>query len=117
MKNQNLCEKIKRMIKTGCISILTFVSPLTAMAGNDISVALTGEETIGTLVGSVIGTVLDLARYVGIILLIFGLYQLYLSFKDDNPDGKIKAITLLVTSVGLMTIKMILVGLGVIKID
>lgn len=91
-------------------AVLPATASATTVTVNDLS-----GKTTDQLVGSIIGQVLTLARYVGVMLLVFGFYQLYISFKDDNPDGKIKAITICVTAVGLMTIKSILEAVGVIS--
>lgn len=125
MKIKNLCNnvtrktketylKVENLLKAGCLLFLSATSPLMAAAGG-VTVNIAADADIGTMIGKIIDQVLTLARYVGVILLIFGIYQLYMSFKDENPDGKIKAITLLVTSVGLMTIKSIMSAIGVIS--
>lgn len=112
MKIKNLKAKAEKLIRTACMAFLTAVEPLSAYG---VTVTVPTDLSMDSLVGKVIDVVLTLARYIGLILLIFGLYQLYLSFKDDNPDGKIKAITLLVTSVGLITLKSILKLVGLIS--
>ena len=105
---------LKQKVVKGALTLQTamLVAPLTASANTQI--AVNSNTSMDDIIGRAIDVVLTLARYVGVILLIFGIYQLYMSFKDDNPDGKVKAITLLVTSIGLITIKSILVGMGII---
>lgn len=116
MRIKNLCNKANNLVKAGCVFFLSAIEPLAVAAtGTGVTVSNLDNQTIDSLVGKVIEQVLTLARYVGVILLVFGIYQLYMSFKDENPDGKVKAITLLITSVGLMTIKSIMKAIGVIS--
>ena len=95
-------------------AMLSVNTALTAHAADDVEVLDIGDKTMGDIVGSIISFILDIARYVGVALLVFGLYQLYTSFKDENPDGKIKAVTFCMTAVGLITLKTVLKAVGVI---
>lgn len=67
-----------------------------------------------TLMGGVATFVLDLLRWLGVFLLIWGIGQLYLSFRDENSDGKIKALLVCIAAIGLITLKFLLKQMGVI---
>lgn len=66
------------------------------------------------LMGGVAGTILDLLRWLGVFLLIWGVAHIYLSFKDDDANAKIKAMMQTGTAIGLITLKFILIQLGIL---
>ncbi len=73
-----------------------------------------GDKSMGQIMGGIIGFILQMAQYVGVGLLVFGMYQLYTAMKDENPDGKIKAITFCIVAIGLITLKTALKAVGLI---
>lgn len=88
---------------------------LTAIAG----VIATVEPTFATneteaLVTSVIDIVLDMARYIGMVLVVTGVFQLVMAYKDDNADAKTRGIQLAICGIVLIGLKSILDGVGII---
>ncbi len=87
-----------------------------AMQAHANSVSIVQQSgSLDTLMGAFIGFVLDVAMYVGVCVLVFGVYTFYLAFTESNPDGKIKGVTFVIAGIGLTTIKMVLVQMGVIS--
>lgn len=121
MKFGELSMKAKQKIVRASIlaetAMLSFNNALVANAGSDITIAVDEDANMDTIVGGIIGFILDLARYVGVVLLVYGIYQVYMAFKDDNADSKIKGISFCIMAVGLITIKTIIGpnGLGLIN--
>lgn len=109
------------LLKQKAVKAATGAQAIAFMVGQSMtaqakSVTIVDQEgaDMGSIMGGVISFICSIAMYIGIGLLVFGLVQLYTSFKDENPDGKIKAISFCVVAVGLMTIKAILKQIGII---
>ncbi len=87
----------------------------TASASSFDSVTVTDADAdAGTLMGSVIGIMISITRYVGIALLIFGVFEIVMSFMQNQPEAKTKGIIMALAGVVMIGIKSILVGLGII---
>ena len=72
------------------------------------------ESTADDLMGKVIGIVLTISMYVGIAILVFGVYEIVMSFTQDMPEKKVKGITLALAGVVMIGLKAILKGLNVV---
>lgn len=68
------------------------------------------------LVGTILGFIVKIFFYIGVILLLWAIGQLVLAFKNDDADSKSKAAMLLVVSIILMVIKPVFDGLGIITV-
>lgn len=60
---------------------------------------------IETIIGSILGIILTIAMYVGVVLLTYAIFQLVMSFKNDDAEGKSRATQLLVVSAVLIGLK------------
>lgn len=60
---------------------------------------------IETIIGSILGIILTIAMYVGVVLLTYAVFQLVMSFKNDDAEGKSRATQLLVVSAVLIGLK------------
>ncbi len=71
------------------------------------------------LVGTILGFIVKIFFYIGVILLLWAIGQLVLAFKNDDADSKSKAAMLLVVSIILMVIRPVFnsLGLGVTAKD
>lgn len=113
-------EKIKGSInelKAAVMSTAVAVSmmPATVMAGDWEKVTINdGSASAKDLMGSVIGILLTMTRYIGIGLIVFGVYEVVMSFMNDQPEKKVKGITIALAGVVCAALKSILVGMGII---
>jgi hypothetical protein len=73
-----------------------------------------GEKSSSDLMGSVIGLILGITQYVGIALIVFGVYEVVMSFMNDQPEKKVKGITIALAGVLCATLKSILTTMGII---
>lgn len=60
-----------------------------------------------------IDTLTTILASAGGIILAFGLGSMFLAFKDDNPDAKARATTVIMAAILLITINSVLTHLGV----
>ncbi|WP_097005245.1 hypothetical protein [Lacrimispora amygdalina] len=56
---------------------------------------------------------MNLVSHAGLVLIAFGIGQLILAFKDDNPEAKSRGVMILLGGVFCVTISTILTSLGV----
>lgn len=69
----------------------------------------------GTLMGKIIGILLTITRYVGVALVIYGVYEVVMSFMQNQPEAKTKGIIMALAGVVMIALKSILVGVGIIS--
>lgn len=61
--------------------------------------------TAGDAISKVVNIVLDIFRYIGIILTLWGIGSLVMAFKNEDADSKSRAIMSLVVGIALITLK------------
>ena len=89
-------DKLKKVAL--CASVLS-------VCGIAIPTAFADESTTDKIVGSIIDVIVDIFKYIGIILLVWSVGMLVLAFKNEDADSKSRAIMLLVVS-------LVLIGIG-----
>ena len=105
-KFQNLTQRIKRCYLSACTTIaLIHAGIIPTFAG---PTAVNPDEMVGNL----IGIVCSIFTYIGILLLVWGIGQLVLAFKNEDADSKSRAMMLLIASVVLMSVRTIITNLG-----
>ena len=114
-------EKIKRM-KERCdiASYRTKKKVQIAAAGTGVTAAVAAPASVlaenadaSSILSSIIGIVLGIARYVGIALLVYAIYQMIMAMKDDNADSKSRAMQLIVVSIVLIILKTIIAQISI----
>lgn len=95
----NMYIKTHNFMEKAMISIFT-------LAGMDIATAraYAAGVNVDNLFGSIIGMVTKIFFYIGSILLVWGIGQLVLAFKNEDADSKSRAVMVIVVSVGLMAV-------------
>lgn len=82
--------------------------------GESVSINNSGGNA-GDLMGKVIGVLLTITRFVGVALIVYGLYEVVQSFMQNQPEAKTKGIIMALAGIACTALKSILVGLGVIS--
>lgn len=123
-RRKTIMNKLLNTVKSKALSVkekaLNKAMPaLLAVAGVLSTIvpgyALPGEGTSPeTLITSIIGIVLTLARYIGIVLVVTGVFQLVMAYKDDNADSKTRGVQLAIVGVILIGLKTLLTTAGLI---
>ena len=69
------------------------------------------------MMGKVIGILLTITRYVGVALVIYGIYEIIMSFMQNQPEAKTKGIIMALAGVVMIALKSVLGsnGLGIIN--
>ena len=63
------------------------------------------DANVSKVLSGVVNIIFTVARYVGIVLGISGIFQLILAYKDDNADGQSRAVRLVVVALVLIGLK------------
>ena len=77
------------------------------------SATLVGASAASTLVNNLLGYVFGIFKYIGILLLAWGVGQLVLAFKNEDADSKSRAMMLVVVAIILTVLSSIFNGLGI----
>lgn len=108
-------EKIKNNItnvkhKVGEKKKLLVASAMVALMQTSAYATVDAKSTVESL----IGVITDVFFYVGVLLLLWSLGQLFLAFRNEDSDSKVRSITAIVASILLMGIGTFFSELGVI---
>lgn len=128
-----LAEPKQSKIVTKMRNLMTGVTALSAVtgmaatqafadapAGDDwtggISQVTTGEMgNSSSMMAKIIGILLTISQYVGVALIIYGVYEVIMSFMQNQPEAKTKGIVMALAGAVMTGLKSILVGIGVVK--
>lgn len=83
-------------------------------SGESVTINNSGGNA-GQLMGKVIGVLLTITRFVGVALIVYGLYEVVQSFMQNQPEAKTKGIIMALAGIACTALKSFLSGLGVIS--
>lgn len=103
---------------TACGKATCDICVANSKSSSSDSVVLGSATTNGAdadkLMGAIVGAILTIFRYIGVILLCWSVGQLILAFKDGDGNSKTQAAMMVVVSILLITLKSILKLVGII---
>ena len=67
------------------------------------------------LIGSIVDFICNVAMYIGIVIVVTGIFSIVLAYKDDNAEGQSRAIRLAVVGGVLVGLKPLLKVIGIIS--
>jgi hypothetical protein len=82
--------------------------------GDNVTINAGGADA-GDLMGKIIGILLTITRYVGVALVIYGVYEVVMSFMQNQPEAKTKGIVMALAGVAMIALKSILSATGIIS--
>ena len=109
------CGMFRKMATgMGVMSVMASVTATNALAfsGQDV-VINDADADASTLMGRIIGVLLTVARYLGVALIIYGVYEVVMSFMQNQPEAKTKGIIMALCGVVMTALKSVLTGLGI----
>lgn len=74
----------------------------------------TNATSASDMMGKVIGVLLTITRYVGVALTVYGVYEIVMSFMQNQPEAKTKGIVMALSGVVMIGLKSVLIAVGVI---
>lgn len=119
IRNEGTISKIKKGFRRFTTAVMTGMMTaqvgLTASADDFDSVKVSGKDAnAGDLMGKVLGILLTITRYVGVALVIYGVYEIVMSFMQNQPEAKTKGIIMALAGVIMIALKSVLKSVGVI---
>lgn len=119
-----LAEPKQSRIVTKMRNLMTGVTALSAVTGmaatqafangfdQQVSIA-TGDTDGAKMMEKIIGILLTVTRYVGVALVIYGVYEVVMSFMQNQPEAKTKGIVMALAGVVMVGLKSLLGQNGV----
>jgi len=115
-KNKKKVSPLVKAMALGTVaSAMTTGFATTAFADDWGSVDVkAGSGSAKGIMGKIIGVLLTITQYVGVALIIYGVYEIVLSFMQNQPEAKTKGIVMALAGAAMSGMKAILTGIGVI---
>jgi hypothetical protein len=122
MKNNKIFSKAKEIgnsfkngLATGCAMGAVMGTQLVGHCADFGEVTITSSDPDASqMMGKVIGILLTITRYVGVALVIYGVYEVIMSFMQNQPEAKTKGIVMALAGVVMIALKSVLQGMGII---
>ena len=83
--------------------------------GEDVTISGSADLDAADMMGKIIGILLTITRFVGIALIVYGIYEIVMSFMQNQPEAKTKGIIMALAGVVMTALKSILQSLGVVS--
>lgn len=83
--------------------------------GENVTINETNAGDAGNLMGKIIGILLTITRFVGVALVVYGVYEIVMSFMQNQPEAKTKGIVMALSGVVMVGLKSILTATGIIS--
>lgn len=94
------------------MNMLMFAFMFFALSATPVLAA--GETNVDSLIGSIVGIILTMFRYVGIVLLVWGVAQFVMAMKRSDSESKGDAIQTIIASIVLIGLKTVVTSLGIV---
>lgn len=89
---------------------------LTSASADWDSVTVTGGGAkADDMMGKIIGVLLTITRFVGVALIVYGVYEVVMSFMQNQPEAKTKGIIMALAGAVMTALKSILTVLKVVS--
>lgn len=82
--------------------------------GDSVSINDGSGADATSMMGNIIGILLTITRFVGVALCVYGVYEIVMSFMQQQPEGKTKGIIMALSGVAMIGLKSILQGASII---
>lgn len=105
--------KIKSKLQSAAIAFITTV--LTAVPASAATVTISESTDISVLIGSIVEFICKIAFYVGIVVLITGVFMLVMAYKDDNSEQQTRGVRVAVVGAALVAFRVLLQTAGLIS--
>ncbi len=81
--------------------------------GGSTTVTISSSTDPATAMGTVIGVILTIMRYVGVAMLVYGVYEIIMSIQNNQPEAKTKGIIMALSGVVMIGLKTVLQQFGI----
>lgn len=116
MKNTGISARaIKQKVTYCLLAASLIISMMPVNAGTIEQTGIGNDIKADEVIERFITQILDIFKYVGVIMAIWGAVQLIQAFRNEDADSKSRAIMVLVSAIFLMGIKSVLQGVGILS--
>lgn len=117
MNETKLGKRAKRIYTSVCTALMcSSAFALSAGAfGEEVTINAGAETDANQLMGKIIGILLTITRFVGVALIVYGVYEIVMSFQQQQPEAKTKGIIMALSGVAMVALKSILTAVGVVS--
>lgn len=112
-KIKNVYENIKTKLYGAAITVISAIT--TAVPASAARVNINENTDIGVLIGSIVEFICKIAFYIGIVVLIIGIFMLVMAYKDDNSEQQTRGVRVAVVGAALVGFRMLLQVAGLIS--
>lgn len=111
MKRLRSIKNLK-YVTAAALTTYALTSPVGALA-DGATINISGNADAKQIVGNIIGIIIDVFFYIGVLLACWSVGMLVLAFKNEDADSKSRAMMMLVCSVCLIGIRTFLGSNGI----
>lgn len=113
LKKNEMEEKRKKtlLICGKSMSVMMMAFMFIMMSG--MATFAAGNSTASSLIGNIVAIILAMFRWVGVVLLVWGVAQFIMAIKRTDAESKSDAIQTIICSIVLISLKTIIDGLGI----
>ncbi len=112
-KIKDMYAKVKSKLQGAAIAFITAAS--VPVPANAATVAISESTDISALIGSIVEFICKIAFYVGIVVLITGVFMLVMAYKDDNSEQQTRGVRIAVVGAALVGFRILLRTAGLIS--
>lgn len=115
-KKNNASMLRKASVAMGVTGAMLSMTSTAALASFNESVNVVSTNLDASkMMGKIIGILLTITRFVGVALVIYGVYEIVMSFMQNQPEAKTKGIIMALAGIVMTALKSILKSLQVIS--
>lgn len=107
-------SNVFRKVWTGMCAVFAGLMAYAAPAYADPVKVETNLTTEG-VVGGIVGFIVDVAKWIGIVVVVSGIFMFIFAYKDDNAESQSRAIRFAVIGALMIGLELILKTAGLIK--
>ena len=89
------------------------IMPVSAGSFSNSSVNINPNTSPEQAMGAVIGVILTVMRYVGVAMVVYGVYEIIMSIQNNQPEAKTKGIIMALSGVVMIGLKTVLTQFGI----
>lgn len=112
---KSTAKNFRNGLVTGCaMGTMMGANLVGHCADFDAVTVSSSDPDASSMMGRVIGILLTITRYVGVALVIYGVYEVIMSFMQNQPEAKTKGIIMALAGVVMIALKSVLKTMGVL---
>ena len=113
---KNKVNDFKTGLLAGAVAGMNLATGMPVSAGTGFgstTVTINSSQDVATAMGTVIGVILTIMQYVGVAMVIYGVYEIIMSIQNNQPEAKTKGIIMALSGVVMMGMKTVLRQFGI----